>query len=165
MEHAPANSLQFKEFANYVHRSMANRGFRREDDLQKADLAIFLRYGIGDPESTAYTYSFPVYGSQGGGTATFSGTTTGQQGTSWTQETIHLLPSTGVVGHRTQTIRRTTYHRWVILDAFDLIGFRETEELHHVWNTTIASEGNSGDLRRAFPVLILEAGFPVTMWT
>ncbi len=43
--------LQFKEFAQYVHRALHAKGYRLVNDSEVADLAIFLHYGIGDTQT------------------------------------------------------------------------------------------------------------------
>lgn len=54
--------LQFKEFAAYVHRALLAQGFTQVESLEKADIAIFLAYGIGDPQEHSYSYALPVWG-------------------------------------------------------------------------------------------------------
>jgi len=152
-EGVASNDLQYREFAAYVHRALAMRGFTKAS-LEEADTIILLNYGIGEPENTNYSYSLPVYGQTGGGTATYSGSTYGSGGYSHTTGTIQQQPTYGVVGTQTYSGTRTSYFRYLILDAVDLSALREAQEIVPVWKTTITSRGASGDLRRVFPVLI-----------
>ncbi len=129
-------------------------GYIKADNIAAADIAIFLGYGIGDPETHQFTYSLPTYGKTGvsssntygtvntyGNTATYSGTTT-------------YTPTYGVTGSTTHTGSRTTYFRYLLLDAVDLDEYRKTEKEVQLWKTTVTSTGSSGDLRQVFPILV-----------
>lgn len=146
--------LQYQEYASYVERALSSKGYVKAASIQEADIAIFLAYGIGDPETHQYTYSLPTYGQTGvassntygtvnsyGNTATYSGTTT-------------YTPTYGVTGSTTQTGAYTTYFRYMFLDAVDLDEYRKTKKEKQVWKTTVTSTGSSGDLRRVFPILV-----------
>ncbi len=93
-------SLEFIEFASYVERVLRAKGMQRVSEFGSADVAVFLSYGIGDPETSEYSYSLPVWGQTGvasshtsgsvntyGNSATYSGTTT-------------YTPSYGVTGYQ-----------------------------------------------------------------
>ena len=54
--------LQFQEYAAYVKRILDAQGFIYEPNVENADVAVALSYGIGDPRTTQYTYSLPVWG-------------------------------------------------------------------------------------------------------
>lgn len=146
--------LQFKEFATYVHRALAAKGFVAGDSIEKAELAVFLAYGISEPREQLYSYSLPIWGQTGvsssttfgrlstyGGYGTYSGTTT-------------YTPSYGVIGYTTHVGSYTTYFRFILLDAYDLETYRKQKKLSQSWRTTITSTGSSGDLRRVFPILV-----------
>jgi hypothetical protein len=148
------NDLQFREFAGYVARALRSRGLEPAQSVEAADIAVLLNYGIGEPQVTAYTYSLPVYGQTGGGTATYSGSTYGSAGTSHSTGTIHQQPTFGVVGTQTHTRSVAAYFRYLVLDAVDLHAYRESESIVPVWRTTITSTGSSGDLRKIFPILV-----------
>jgi hypothetical protein len=148
------SDLQFKEFASYAHRALISRGFAPASSFEKADLAIFLAYGIGNPEKHQYTYSLPVWGQTGvsssstygtistyGSSATYSGTTT-------------YTPSYGITGYTTHTGSLTTYFRFALLSAYDLKTYRATKKEAQVWQTTVTSTGSSNDLRRVFPIMV-----------
>jgi len=46
----PVSDLQFKEYTAYVNRALLSQGFITAKTLDEADVAIFLLYGIGDPQ-------------------------------------------------------------------------------------------------------------------
>ena len=49
------SNLLFREYGIMVERVMETRGYTRTSSEQDADLAVFLSYGIGDPELNIYT--------------------------------------------------------------------------------------------------------------
>jgi hypothetical protein len=55
-----ADDLQFREYASYVNRALIKQGFIPAKTPQEANIAIFLVYGIGDPQEHQYTYSIPT---------------------------------------------------------------------------------------------------------
>lgn len=149
-----AGDLQYREYAAYVDRALISEGYIQSSSFADADVAIFLGYGIGEPETHQFTYSLPTYGQTGvsssntygtvntyGNTATYSGTTT-------------YTPTYGVTGSTTHIGTRTTYFRYMWLDAIDLDEYRKTEKEIQLWKTTVTSTGSSGDLRQVFPALV-----------
>ena len=61
----PVEDLQYREFASYIHRALRARGYVPVMTVEgEADLAIFLAYGIGDPQEdlSAHSISMPISG-------------------------------------------------------------------------------------------------------
>lgn len=148
------HDLQFKEYANYVNTALQNNGFIQARNGEKAEIAIFLSYGIGDPQTHNYSYSIPTWGQTGvsssrtygsvysyGGGATYFGYTT-------------YTPQYGITGYQTVTGSSITYFRFMLLDAYDLDIFNKTNQVVQVWKTNVTSTGSSGDLREVFPILV-----------
>jgi hypothetical protein len=125
--------LQFKEYAGYVRKALEKRGFIRAVDFEKASVAVFLRYGIGDPQRQYYSYSMPLFGQTGGGTSTFSASTFGGRGTTTTTGTISTPPRFGVVGSVSGTDSYDVYHRYLILEAVDIEAFKKTQQIGRRW--------------------------------
>ena len=84
VEGVEPGDLLFREFASYVDRALRHSGFTPAEKPEDVDLAIFVNYGIGEPQTTTYSYSYPIFGQTGGGTSTFSGYTYGSGGSSYT---------------------------------------------------------------------------------
>ncbi len=147
--------LQFKEFAAYVHRSLKSRGYAAAEQGGPADVVVFLSYGIGEPQTTYYSY--PIFGQVGGGTSSFTASTWGSGGYATTTGTVTSSPQFGIVGTRTGA--RTEFFRWAVIEAVDVDTFVNTQKVVQLWRTTMASSGSSGDLRRVFPILVA-AGQP-----
>jgi hypothetical protein len=144
-----ANDLQFQEYASYIIYALAGKGYEHVEALEQADVAVFLDYGIGNPEQVAYTYAFPVY--VPGSTTTVSGYSSGTgaiTATATTKPTYKTKTGTGT---------RTQYTRRLVLDVVDVRQYLQTEEVVSVWKTTVTSTGKSGDLRTVFPYLVYAA--------
>lgn len=153
-----ADDLQFREYAEYLDRALAMRGFAKVDDIKQADMAILVGYAIGEPKEHVYSYSIPHFGqtgvsssstygtvqSYGGGYGTYSGTTTYQ-------------PKYGITGYSSHVGTYTTFTRGLFLTAVDLKVYQETEKIRELWKVTAISTGISSDLRLVFPYLVTAA--------
>ncbi len=134
MKDVSDNDLQFKEFARFIENALSQRGYKRVSVNENADLLIRLAYGIGEPQTIAYTktyttstgYSYPV-------------------GQMW----FTVPPQ-----KEQTTIKETTYKRTLILDAYDL---KDTDKHSQLWKTTVKSEGTMSDLRTVLPFMITAA--------
>lgn len=148
------NDLQFKEYASYLNQVLISRGFVPADNFETADLAIIVVYGIGNPQEHQYSYSLPVYGQTGVSSTSTYGTlnTYGNYGTY--SETTNYNPTYGIKGYTSQIGTYTTYFRFVVLDAIDLVEYKQKNKEVQVWKTTVTSTGSSGDLRRVFPFML-----------
>ena len=152
-----STDLQFKEFARYVRKALASHGYEYTDDPTQVEVAIFMNYGMGEPQINYGADSELVTGKVSGGTSTFSATTSGAGGTSHTIGTITEQDQYGVVGTETNVGTSTAYFRYLILTAIDIHASIERQEFVELWRTTVTSEGSIGDLRRVFPVLVAAA--------
>jgi len=149
----PTN-LQFQEYAGYVHKGLDSMGFVKADRFEDANVAIFLAYGIGDPQEHQYTYSLPVWGQTGVSSSTTYGTLSTYGGYGSYQSFTTYTPRYGIKGYTTHTGRYTIYFRFFVLDAVDLEEYKRSQEVVQVWRTSVTSTGRSGDLRQVFPVLV-----------
>ncbi|MBS0588068.1 MAG: hypothetical protein JSS37_08960 [Proteobacteria bacterium] len=138
--------LQFKEYATYVNRALIKHGFVPAESLEKANIAILIVYGTGDPQERVYTYSVPTK-------KTASSRTTGIIGSDYSNlyrgETEYTI-----TGESTRTATYITYLRYMILKAVDLDEYKKSNEEIQLWRTVAMSTGVSSDLRRVFPILV-----------
>lgn len=146
--------LQYREYAAYVERALMSKGYSKASSFTDADIAIFLGYGIGDPDTRQFTYSLPTYGQTGVSSANTYGTVNTYGNTATYSGTTTYTPTYGVTGSTTHTGTQTTYFRYMWLDAVDLDEYRKTEKEIQLWKTTVTSTGSSGDLRQVFPILV-----------
>lgn len=151
------DDLQFLEFSSYIKRALLLNKFELVKDVTKADVLIFLNYGIGEPEELHFTYSRPIYGQTGvassntfANISTFGNMATGSATTTYT-------PSYGVVGSSLHSGTIISYTRFFALKAVDAKQVINNEELSELWATKVISTGSSDDLRRVFPVMVAAA--------
>jgi len=146
--------LQFIEYTKYIETALISRGFSKATTIEDANVAIFLVYGIGNPQKNTYSYALPMWGQTGvsssttygslntfGNTATYSGTTT-------------YNPTYGITGFFPVSGSYVNYFRFLILDAVDIDEYKKTQKMNQLWQTTVTSTGSSGDLRLVFPVMV-----------
>ena len=149
-----SEDLQFKEYATYVNRALSKQGFVPAESFEKANVAIFLVYGIGDPKESQYSYALPTWGQTGVSSSNTSGTVNSYGGYSSYSGTTTYTPTYGVTGSTTHIGSYTTYFRFMVLDAVDLDEYKKSKKEVQIWKTSVTSAGSSGDLRRIFPVLV-----------
>lgn len=146
--------LQFIEYTKYIDNALISIGFVKANKVEDANIAIFLVYGIGNPQEHTYSYVLPMWGQTGvsssttygslntfGNTATYSGTTT-------------YNPTYGVTGYIPATGSYVTYFRFLKLTAVDLDEYKKSQKTNQLWQTTVTSTGADGDLRFVFPILV-----------
>ncbi|MCA1958793.1 MAG: hypothetical protein LDL14_09750, partial [Nitrospira sp.] len=151
-EDTSAEDLQFKEFATYVHRALATKGFVRADSIEKAELVVFLAYGIGDPKE--HLDFAPGVGQTGVSSSTTFGTLSTYGGYGTYSGTTTYTPTYGVTRCTTHVGSYTIYFRFMLLDAYDLETYRKEKKFSQLWRATVTSTGSSDDLRRVFPILV-----------
>jgi hypothetical protein len=120
-----ADDLQFQEYATYVQRALAARGLVHATRLEDADIAVFLSYGIGDPQTHYYTYSLPIWGQTGYSGSTTSGALNTFGGYGTYSGTTTYTPTYGVTGYSNQLSSATTYFRFILLDAYDMESYKQ----------------------------------------
>lgn len=121
--------------------------------FEKANTAIFLVYGIGDPQKHQYSYSVPTFGQTGVSSSYTTGTVSSYGGYGSYSGTTTYTPTYGVTGSTSHIRSDTTYFRFMVLDAMDLDEYRKSKKEVQLWKTTVTSTGSSGDLRLVFPIL------------
>jgi len=149
--------LNFQEYARYVRRALESRGYREATAEQPAKIAIFLAYGVGDPQTQVYSYAVPENVWISGTTVTTRSTVQVGGQTHTFQSTTTTPPQYVYGGYRTETSSYVTYTRFMTLTAYDFAAKRKANKDVQLWKTTATSIGESGDLRVAFPYLIAAA--------
>jgi hypothetical protein len=149
-----AEDLQFKEYAAYVNRALIKQGFVPAESFEKANVAIFLVYGLGDPKEHQYSYSIPTWGQTGVSSSYTTGTISSYGGYGSYSGTTTYTPTYGITGSTAHTGSYTTYFRFMVLDAVDLDEYKKSKKEVQLWKTTVTSSGSSGDLRLVFPILV-----------
>ncbi|SHO54430.1 hypothetical protein VQ7734_00144 [Vibrio quintilis] len=149
-----SDDLQYLEYKPYLVRALKSNGYREVNSIDDADIAVFVGYGIGDPQTEQHTYSVPTWGQTGVSSSRTYGTFNSYGNTSSYSGTTIYTPTYGITGSETKIRTKTTYFRFISLVAYDVNEYKKSKKMKQVWKTDITSSGSSGDLRRAFPVLV-----------
>ena len=143
------SDLQYIEFSRYIDEVLRGKGYLKVADLKESEIAIFLNYGISEPQESISTV--PIIGQTGVSSVYTTGTFSKHGRSSRYTGTTTYTPIYGVTGYI--PVSRTTYTRYIVLTAYDAQGYLDNKKEVQLWKTTIISSGASGDLRRVFPVL------------
>lgn len=146
--------LQFQEFAAYIDKALAEKGFVKTTTFQEADVAVFLTYAIGDPQTHQYTYSLPTWGQTGVASSHTHGTVSSYGSMGTYSGTTTYTPTYGVTGSTTHVGSHTTYTRFLVLDAYDVATHIKENKMNQVWKTSAISTGSSNDLRQVVPYMV-----------
>ncbi len=148
------DDLQFKEFADYIHRALQNNGFIPVNKMNDADIAVIFTYAIGDPKENQYSYNVPVWGQTG----VSSSSTYGKLNSSGNYSSnTYNTPSYGITGSTTHVGSYITYKRFMNIEAIDMKKYLSLKKVILAWKTSVSSEGYSADLRRVLPVMVVGA--------
>lgn len=145
------DDLAFAEVQTLLARGLEGAGLASGKDWPSTKVAIFVRYGIGEPKTETNTYSSPIIGQNG--TRTVGSTTTfDAMGNLHTENVTE--PTYGVVGTRSNTVTTTSYDRYLTLTGYDAAAYRQTKQTHQLWMVQVRSTGSSDDLRSVIPYMI-----------
>jgi hypothetical protein len=152
----PSN-IQFGEFAYYTERALQGAGFQKVACLSDADFAIFLDYNVSEPQIYQYAYSVPVYGQTGFvSTCTNSCVNTCGNTRSCVSVTDYS-PTYGVIGSETRIGTRIVYFYYLNLFGWDANRLLSCNDKVMLWQVQINSSGETGDLRKMFPIMLAGA--------
>lgn len=151
---ADASDLQFLEFATYVEKVLSEKGHTKVQSLDQADIAIFLSFGIGDPQTRQYSYATPTYGQTEVSAATTLGTVSSFGGMGTYSGATTYTPTYGVTGYVPQIGSYTTYTRFLLMAGYDIAAQAKEAKGLQLWKTEVLSTGSSNDLRLVFPYMV-----------
>ena len=149
------DDAQFREYAQYVNRALEKQGFVPAESPEKANVAIYLAYGVGDPKEHQYSYSIPEWQIAGGGVV--PGTVSSYGDYVPFSEEKDFVPTTKRGAHADNVGTYRTYFKFIMLHAVDVEQYNKTKKEVQLWNTTITSASRSGKLQKEFPVLVAGA--------
>lgn len=154
MENVKTTDLRFLEFAKQIEFALSKKDYIQVYNPDVADIAIFVTYGIGNPQEHQYSYSLPVWGQTGVSSSSTSGNVYVFGNTATYSSNTKHTPTYGIVGSNTYQGTYITYFRYLKLDAFDLQKLRSEKQEIQIWSTTVTSTGTSDDLRFVFPYMM-----------
>jgi len=142
------DNLEFKEFSEYIHQALSSHGYKLVNDIDKADTAIYLAYGIGAPETHTYTKTTPTFGVTGVSSSTTHGSISSTGNFS---ATTTYNPTYGITGSSTSVGTYSTYFKYLVIDAYDVDRSGGSSKLRQIFKTTITNDNTNDDLRSFFP--------------
>jgi len=148
-------TLQFREYASLVERTLRSKGLVRVLDSDQAQLVVLLDYGIGDEKRTSRVYSVPTFG-QTGNTATYNPGVS-YRGQVQIPPSVTNTPTMGVTGSSTGSVVDSSYDRWLKLTAISSPEFKTNGTIRELWQVDVKSTGSSNDLRRILPIMVYAA--------
>lgn len=148
--------LEFREFKGLAELALLHEGFVTWEG-PSAEIAIFLSYGIGDPQVHYETISYPTFGLVPDGTYNVEASSRTFGHTTYTSGAVRVGKRLAVTGYETRTRTKVKYDRFLALSAVDLAHYRATGAIVEVWRTTVTSTGSSDDMRRILPVMMAAA--------
>ena len=106
------NNLQYQEYALYVHRALKSKGYVKTLSSQKADITVYLRYGINDGKTLR----------------SFSSSSS--------------VTAYGVTNSHANTVSSTDYFRHMSLEAIELKNTKEKIQLWKITATSTGSSND-----------------------
>ncbi len=153
IKYVEPSDLQFLEYASYVERILSEKGFINASQFADADIAVFLSYGIGNPQEHQYSYTLPVWGQTGVSSSTTHGTLSTYGGRGIYSGTTTYTPTYGVKGYTSHVGSYKSYTRFLFMDAYDVESFKRDQKMKQVWKISVISNGYNDDLRQVFPYM------------
>lgn len=151
-EDTTADNLQYMEFSEFIHEALTHNGYKYVSDINKADTAVYLAYGVGAPKTNIYTKTTPIYGVTGVSSSTTYGSISASGNIS---ATTTYSPTYGITGAITSTGTYSTYFKYLIVDAYDVDRSGGGNKLRQLFKTTVSYSNISDDLRRYFPIMAI----------
>lgn len=157
MPNLQPEELEFREFKYQAEQALLYEGFTMSADASSAEIAIFLSYGIGQPQVHYETITSPTFGLVPDGSYSVNTQSQTFGNTTYSSSSVHQGQHLAVTGYETQVRTRVRYDRFLTLSAIDVAYYKATGKIGEVWRTTVTSTGSSDDLRRIFPVMMAAA--------
>ena len=137
-----SESIEFKTYKGKLEDQFFQQGYSKAQLASSADFVVHLYYSIDDGQTITSTYSVPMWGQTGGGTASHSGTVYGGGSASYSG-TTYSFPTYRVVGSTTGTSVNTLFSRIVRIDMFEL---NEGVQGEKVFEAKAVSKGRCGSM-------------------
>lgn len=131
-EEGEPSDAQRSKFQGYIEKALLLNGFKQADELEKADVAILLSYGVGPPSERDFL-------------TTDSGLM---------QDNIAFGDEFGSRNYIRKE-KETTYLRYLIIGAVDIKEYIKTGKIQQLWRVTATNIGTKNKLDRIFPFLVV----------
>jgi hypothetical protein len=150
-----ADSLRYKEVEKAVKTALSGKGMYEASDPEKAEVVVYLDYGIKPPRIVEEVHSEPVYN-----------TTPGQLHSELVQIGTDRLgnpifatvltrdaPTTEYAGNEDYIVPVAVYEKYLRLSARENKPAAEGKAPSEVWSVDVTSEGPSDNLRKYIPIM------------
>jgi Domain of unknown function (DUF4136) len=147
-------SAAYLSYADRVAAQLARYGMRKTDDIEQADYAILINYGVGGERQISG--AMPLYGQTGGGTTSHSGSisTFGAGGSAFGtyNGTVSSASTYGIVGMMPYS--RTEHDRYFIMHMIDIKN-STAENIVPVYEGTVVSTGSNRSFEQVADCMLL----------
>ena len=143
-------SLEYQSYEQVLRQQLNTNGFR-EMPMEKADLAVFMSYGIDNGRQVVS--SSPIYGQTGVASSSTSGNVQAYGNTATYSANTIYTPTYGVVGTDVQS--HVEYSRFLKIDMVDRASFVEGK-IKKLYEGQAISTGQSGVISAVLPTMIMQ---------
>lgn len=141
--------LEYATYADKIREQLNAKGFV-EAPSEKADVVVFIEYGIDDGK--AVVSSYPIWGQTGVASSTTYGNVTTYGNTGTYSGSTYNIPSYGVVGSGTST--DTVYKRYLKMEMVDNKVYLASKKFKNIYEAKVVSVGSSNSLTLIMPYMI-----------
>lgn len=151
-----AQDLRFQETARMVASTLNERGYRRVDDRDEADLVVLVEARLSNPLASTETRSEPVFYRSMGHSRIVRTPVYNSDGkvVSYRSTRVYYPPRSEFLGYNERDRHVTLYNKSLYLSAWTL---EEGEPGREVWTVTVVARDQSSDLRGFLPILLAGA--------
>lgn len=151
-----AQDLRFQETARMVASTLDDRGFRRVDDRDDADLVIMVEARLSNPLASTETRAEPVFYRTMGYTRVVRTPVFDSDGNvvRYRSTRVYYPPHSEFLGYTERDRHVTLYDKSLYLSAWTL---EDGEPGREVWTVTVVARDQSSDLRGFLPILLAGA--------
>jgi len=142
-------SLEFRSYAGLIRSELLSRGWQEVAGAD-ADVAVFFQAQISQGRSVAFSY--PILGTVPTGSSYTTGTVFSYGNTATINATTTQGTTVGVTGYGTGT--RTEFDRALQVTMYSAPEFRQTGQMHRLYEGVIYSTGSNGTLAAVMPTLV-----------
>lgn len=141
--------VEFETYSEKIKAFLNSKGFN-EAPIEKADIVVFMGYGIDDGKEVISSY--PIWGQTGVASSRTYGSVNTVGNTGYYSGTTYNTPSFGVVGSSTSS--ETVYKRFLKLEMIDNKSYLETQKRKNVFEAKVTSVGSNNSLPLIMPYMM-----------
>lgn len=163
-----SSSLIRDEYLKFTETAMHLENFTSASTPESSDIIIIVDYTISGPESEAYSYAVPVYGTKSitsrttgrtfaTATSNSYGNSTNYTGNARTRSSTTYTPNRGITHYETKIGFRTVYTKTLVLNAYSTLSLSDTAGPKEAWRVVATCTDEYDNLRELFPIMLAGA--------